>query len=158
MRALILSAVTACGIDQLSKLIVVHWMNLKEIRAIDVLPPILNFRMGWNQGVNFGLFGSESDVMRWALIALALGICVAVILWLRREGGGLAAEISAGLLVGGAIANVIDRVIYGAVADFLNMSCCGLNNPFTFNLADVAIFAGAVGLVFFAGKPDKNPS
>ncbi|WP_424972553.1 signal peptidase II [Dinoroseobacter sp. S76] len=158
MRALILSAVAACALDQLSKLIVVHWMNLKEIRAIDVLPPILNFRMGWNQGVNFGLFGSDSDLMRWVLIALALGICVAVVIWVRREGGGRAAEISAGLLVGGAIANVIDRVIYGAVADFLNMSCCGIRNPFTFNLADVTIFAGALGLVIFAGKSEKNPS
>ena len=56
--------------------------------------------------------------------------------------------ISAGLLVGGALANVLDRLIYGAVADFLNMSCCGITNPFSFNIADVWIFVGAVGLIF----------
>ena len=57
-----------------------------------------------------------------------------------------------GLLIGGALANVLDRVIYGYVLDFLNMSCCGINNPFVFNLADVFIFAGAIGLVLFEGK------
>lgn len=158
MRTLGLAALVAFGIDQLSKLIVVHWMNLKEIRALDVLPPVLNFRMGWNHGVNFGLFGSDSELMRWILIALALGICVGVAVWIRREGGGPRVEISAGLLIGGALANVLDRVIYGAVADFLNMSCCGIRNPFTFNLADVAIFAGAIGLVLFTGKTGKNPT
>jgi signal peptidase II len=158
MRALGLAALGAFGIDQLSKLVVVHWMNLKEIRAMDILPPVLNFRMGWNHGVNFGLFGSDSEAMRWILIALALGICAGVLVWIRREGGGRRVEISAGLLIGGALANVLDRVIYGAVADFLNMSCCGIRNPFTFNLADVAIFAGALGLVLFTGKTDKNPA
>ena len=58
----------------------------------------------------------------------------------------------AGLLIGGALGNVVDRVLYGAVADFLNMSCCGIENPFAFNVADVAIFAGAIGLVLFTGK------
>lgn len=158
MRALLVSAGLAFAVDQLSKLIVVHWLNLKEIRGLDVLPPLLNFRMGWNRGVNFGLFGSDSDVMRWGLIILALIICAAVFVWVRREAGGLRVDISAGLLIGGALANVLDRVIYGAVADFLNMSCCGIHNPFTFNLADVAIFAGALGLVLFTGKTDKNPT
>jgi len=54
---------------------------------------------------------------------------------------------------------VIDRVIYGAVADFLNMSCCGFNNPFSFNIADIAVFIGAVRLVLFtSGETEQNPS
>ena len=56
------------------------------------------------------------------------------------------------MLIGGALGNVVDRVVYGAVADFLNMSCCGIENPFAFNVADVAIFVGAIGLVLFTGK------
>ena len=60
------------------------------------------------------------------------------------------AQLSGGLLVGGALGNVVDRVAYGAVADFLNMSCCGIENPYAFNVADIAIFAGALGLVIFA--------
>ncbi|MCC5973356.1 MAG: signal peptidase II, partial [Rubellimicrobium sp.] len=60
-------------------------------------------------------------------------------------------QVSAGLLVGGALGNVVDRLLYGAVADFLNMSCCGISNPYAFNVADIAVFAGAIGLVIFTG-------
>ena len=66
-----------------------------------------------------------------------------------------AARISAGLLVGGALGNVIDRLIHGYVLDFLNNSCCGYNNPFVYNTADLFIFAGAIGLIFFADDKKK---
>ena len=56
------------------------------------------------------------------------------------------------MLIGGALGNVIDRIVYGAVADFLNMSCCGFDNPFAFNVADIAIFIGAFGLILFTGE------
>ena len=75
-----------------------------------------------------------------------------------RENGNRWTFIWAGVLVGGAIGNVVDRIIYGAVADFLNMSCCGIDNPFAFNVADVAIFVGAVGLVLTTGDGKKKPS
>jgi signal peptidase II len=69
--------------------------------------------------------------------------------WWVRSNKDAAIRICVGLIIGGAIGNVIDRIIFGAVADFLNMSCCGVNNPFSFNLADIAIFLGAIGLIFF---------
>jgi len=119
-----------------------------------VFPPYLTFRMAWNEGVNFGLF-ADFD-MRWVLIALAVAISGIVIYWLRRDGGGRWTYLSAGLLIGGAAGNVVDRVIYGAVADFLNMSCCGIDNPYAFNVADIAIFIGAVGLVIFGGEADSK--
>ncbi len=68
--------------------------------------------------------------------------------------------LAAGLLVGGALGNALDRVLHGAVADFLNMSCCGIRNPYAFNLADVGIFAGAIALVIWAkpaGARDERP-
>jgi len=65
-------------------------------------------------------------------------------------------QISTGLLIGGALGNVVDRVVYGAVADFLNMSCCGWNNPFSFNVADITIFAGAIGLVLLSGGSPRG--
>ena len=65
-------------------------------------------------------------------------------------------RLSAGVLIGGALGNVVDRVAYGAVADFLNMSCCGIDNPFSFNVADIAIFVGAVGLILFTGKNPRD--
>lgn len=137
-------------LDQASKWLVVHWMDLRTRLEIDVWPPFLNLRMAWNRGVNFGLFADVD--MRWVLVALAIGISVFVILWVRREGGSRLVHVSAGLLVGGALGNVVDRVLYGAVADFLNMSCCGIENPYAFNVADIAVFLGAVGLVLFAGR------
>lgn len=152
MRLLYLVTVLVFAIDQLSKYFVVHVMNLAQLGAIDVLPPFLNFRMAWNTGINFGLFSDDASLLRWGLIVGSIVISFLVYLWIRRDGGGVALEISGGLLIGGAFGNVIDRLLYGAVADFLNMSCCGITNPFAFNVADVAIFAGAAGLIVFAGR------
>lgn len=155
MRALGLAALLAFMIDQISKYLVIHVMDLSRIRSIDVLPPILNFRYGENRGINFGLFGDGSEASRWVLVGLALVICLAILIWSRRQDLGLWAQIGAGLLVGGALGNVLDRLLYGYVLDFLNMSCCWINNPFVFNLADVFIFAGAIALVFLAPDPKK---
>jgi len=146
-----LTALITLVLDQLSKLGVVQLLDLKMRGQIDVLPPFLTFRMAWNRGVNFGLLSSDSHATRWILIAVALGISAWVVWWVARGQMRLLAQISAGLLVGGAIGNVIDRLVYGAVADFLNMSCCGFHNPWAFNIADIAIFAGAIGLALFAG-------
>ena len=152
MRLTIITGFVVFLADQISKYLVVQYMDLKTIGSINVLPPFLNFRMAWNRGVNFGLFSNDVLVMRWFLIALALIISAWVLIWVRREAPGKMGWISAGLLVGGAMGNVIDRLIYGAVADFLNMSCCGIDNPFAFNVADIAVFAGAIGLIIFTGN------
>ncbi|MGR3756224.1 MAG: signal peptidase II [Tranquillimonas sp.] len=152
MRLLFRTAAIVFVIDQLTKLIVVQILNLRSVGSVDLLPPYLNLRMAWNQGVNFGLFAGSGDLTRWILIGVALAISAWVVLWMRREKAGRRALISAGLLVGGALGNVMDRLLYGAVADFLNMSCCGFENPYAFNVADISIFAGAAGLVLFTGR------
>jgi len=82
------------------------------------------------------------------LIGVSAVFVFGILFWLRKTATWKPA-ISAGLIVGGAIGNVIDRVQYGAVADFLNMSCCGFDNPFSFNVADIAIFAGVAGILIF---------
>lgn len=139
-------------LDQATKYFVVHLLDLRTLGEIDVLPPLLNFRMAWNYGINFGLLSGQTNMTRWILVALALAVIAFVIHWIWRSSPTRLGLISAGLLIGGAIGNVIDRILYGAVADFLNMSCCGLENPYAFNVADITIFAGALGLVFFADK------
>ncbi len=144
------------ALDQASKVLVVHAMDLKTRGAIEVLPPYLNLRMAWNRGVNFGLLAGDGDVTRWVLVGLALAISAVVMVWLFRARDDLRVQVSGGPLVGGAIGNVIDRLAYGAVADFLNMSCCWIENPYAFNVADIAIFAGALGLVLFADRR-KDP-
>lgn len=157
MRRFWITAAIIFVLDQLTKLAVVHGLDLINRGEIDVFPPYLTFRMAWNYGINFGLLSHGSDWARWGLIVLALVISAWVVWWMRGERGNWKAEVAGGLLVGGALGNIIDRIAYGAVADFLNMSCCGIENPYAFNVADIAIFAGALGLVIFAKgtEPDK---
>ncbi|WP_170571592.1 signal peptidase II [Ruegeria atlantica] len=150
-RLLFWAALAAFLIDQISKYLVVHVMRVAE-GNIDVLPPLLVFKYGENRGINFGLFQGNSEAARWVLIGISLAISIGVLVWLIRSTPSKLMLFCGGLLIGGALANVVDRVLYGYVLDFLNMSCCGIKNPFVFNLADVFIFAGAFGLVFFDGK------
>ena len=164
MRAAALTAAAVFALDQGTKVWIVHGLDLKSRFAIDVWPPYLNLRMAWNTGVNFGLFSHGSELVRWGLVGLSLAVALGIWLWVRGLPPRPVVRVSAGLLVGGALGNALDRVLYGAVADFLNMSCCGWRNPWAFNVADVAIFAGAFGLLLFAGRetaggagPDKTP-
>ena len=135
--------------DQLSKWWVVEALGLEERLVIPVLPPFLTFRMAWNTGINFGLFGGGSEATRWVLIAISVAVSAALVWWVLRQ-QSRAMAIGAGLVLGGAIGNAWDRLTRGAVADFLNTSCCGIDNPFSFNIADIAIFAGAVWIALKA--------
>ncbi|WP_109313575.1 signal peptidase II [Ruegeria sp. AU67] len=150
-RLLLWAALAALLIDQISKYLVVHVMRVAD-GNIDVLPPLLVFKYGENRGINFGLFQGNTDAARWALIGVSMVIAIGVLIWLMRTAPSKLMLVCGGLLIGGALGNVVDRLLYGYVLDFLNMSCCGINNPFVFNLADVFIFAGAIGLVVFEGK------
>lgn len=152
MRAAALAALVTFGLDQASKLAVVQGLDLANRGEIDVWPPFLVFRMAWNRGINFGLLAGHTDLARWLLIAVACAISAWVWFWVRKTEPSRLTQVCAGLLVGGALGNVIDRLVYGSVADFLNMSCCGIENPYAFNVADIAIFLGALGLALFAGK------
>lgn len=152
MRLAAKTALATFALDQGSKIAVLQILKLDDVGQIDVLPPWLTFRMAWNQGINFGLFANSADAVRWGLVALAIAISVWIWVWVRRGPHSGIVQIAAGLLIGGALGNVIDRVFYGAVADFLNMSAPGIENPYSFNVADIAIFVGAIGLVLFTGR------
>ncbi|WP_438956595.1 signal peptidase II [Cognatiyoonia sp.] len=156
MQLLYWTAFIVFVVDQASKWVVVQWLDLPNTDEgrISILPGLVEFRTAWNRGVNFGLF-AEFD-MRWVLIVVSIAIVVAVLIWLHRTRSTRLGYIAGGLLVGGALGNVIDRVAYGAVADFLNVTCCGYYNPYAFNVADIAIFAGAVGLAFLPDPKAKK--
>ena len=155
-RWMIWGAVLSFLADQASKYLVIHWMGLDQRHRIDVLPPFLNFRYGENTGINFGLFGGGDEAARWILIGLSVVICIALAVWiLRGQGKSRGMQLSAGLVIGGALGNVADRLFYGYVLDFLNTSCCGIQNPYVFNVADIFIFGGAAGLIFFDGRSKK---
>jgi signal peptidase II len=156
MRLMFIVGLLVFIADQISKYVVIHMMGISPSNKMDLLPPILNLRYGENRGVNFGLFGSDSEATRWTLIVVALIICLAVGIWVLRNAQPRIVQISAGCLIGGALGNVFDRVYYGYVLDFLNTSCCGLNNPTVYNVGDIFIFAGALGLVFFAKESGSD--
>jgi signal peptidase II len=153
MRAFTITALVIFVADQALKWLVVVRLDLIHRGVIEVFPPFLTLRMAWNRGINFGLFGDHD--LRWWLIAVALAICVWVVTWVRSD-RRWPVQVAGGLLVGGALGNVIDRITWGAVADFLNMSCCGIDNPYAFNIADISIFAGAIGLILVSGGK-KDP-
>jgi signal peptidase II len=137
--------------DQASKAWILGPLDLPTRGPIDVLP-ILRLNMVWNQGVSFGLFNSHGDLGRWALTAFETGVAIALALWARRAERPVLA-LALGLVMGGAIGNVIDRVRYGAVVDFIDVTA--LHFPWVFNLADSAINVGVALLIWDALMPSK---
>ena len=140
--------------DQASK----WWIVSSVMQPPRVIPvmPFFNLVMGWNRGVSFGLFNSDSSLNDWVLPLVALVIVCFLVVWLlRAENRVMAAAL--GSVIGGAIGNVIDRFNYGAVADFLDVHMGGYHFP-AFNVADAGISIGAIILVVDSlfSSPDKN--
>lgn len=128
-------------VDRLTKLWIVEGMNLEQAGRIEVIPGFFNLIMAWNRGINFGLGSGTSPMI---LIGIAIGVSLALTFWTMRK-GRMTLGLGTGLVVGGALGNAWDRATHWrAVADFLNVTCCGIHNPYSFNIADIAIFAGAV--------------
>lgn len=141
VMAYVIAAVVAV-LDQISKYWVLDVIHLRE--PIPVLP-FFQLSMVWNQGVSFGLLRAGSDEARWTLVAFALVVVIALAVWSRRPARPLTA-VALGLVMGGAVGNnLIDRVRFGAVADFLDFHA--LYFPWIFNLADSAISIGVALLL-----------
>ncbi|WP_341896242.1 signal peptidase II [Ferrovibrio terrae] len=150
----LLLAVAILVADQISKLFFLDLMQQNP--AGIVVTPFFNLVMVWNSGVSFGLFQEDSDFRSWTLIGVALGVLVWLGLWLWRCQSGLVAA-ALGLIIGGAIGNVIDRLRFGAVFDFLDFHAFGQHWP-AFNLADSAIVVGVVLLLIDGFRPQKTAS
>ncbi len=123
------------------------WDSEKEKFETLTVAPFLDIVMVWNQGVSFGMFdpGESADsaqTLQLILISLALVICVFLMVWLALV-QGRTPSIGIGLVVGGAIGNVIDRIKFGAVADFLDFHYNDMHWP-AFNVADACITVGAI--------------
>ena len=144
------------AIDQASKWWVLEVLNLPVLRQV-VLLPVLNLTMVWNQGVTFGLLSGFGEWGHLVLAAVALAVVFALAVWLCRVESRLAA-IAIGAIAGGAIGNVIDRLRFGAVVDFIHAH---VNTPwghfswYVFNVADAAIVCGVVALIIDSQLPRK---
>ena len=142
-------AVATVVCDQLHKAWMITIFGDTQRPKITVTP-FFDLVLVWNRGISYGLFKQNSDAGRWVLIGFAVAAAIALTYWLAQLQTRLAAA-SVGLIIGGALGNAIDRVHYGAVADFFSFHVSGFN-WYVFNLADVAIVAGVVGLLYDSFK------
>lgn len=137
-----------------------YFVDQRETYAMREITGFLNFVMVWNTGISFGLFSDDSSMegshnQALILIALSLMISLMLLVWLALARGRLLAWALA-MIVGGAVANVLDRVRFGAVADFVDVHVAGFHWP-AFNLADSCIVIGAFLLVIDTlTTKDKN--
>jgi len=138
------TAALAILIDQAHKAWMLGPFAIEEKRRV-ALTPFLDLIMVWNRGVSYGLLTQDSDLGRWLLIALGIAGSALFSWWLWGTERPLAA-LALGLVIGGAVSNVIDRLVYGAVADFF-LFHVGSFEWYVFNLADVWIVAGVIGLL-----------
>ncbi len=133
-------------IDQLTKWIVTGPLGINFLGASREIVSFFDLRFVQNMGVSLGLLRAESDVARWALVAMTAAIAVAVTWWMWREEKG-ADKVALGLVLGGAIGNILDRVRLGYVVDFADLHF-GEWRPFlVFNVADAAITVGVLILL-----------
>jgi signal peptidase II len=144
-------------VDQCTKLLADARLSLHETI---VLYPMLAIRKAYNSGAAFSFLGDASGWQRWFFIALAIGVIVLLVTWLRR----LPADqkwtaLALALILGGAAGNLVDRVVYGHVIDFIDVFYGSWHWP-TFNIADSAITAGAVLLLLeaFTGRHGDAPA
>ncbi len=141
-------------LDQASKWWVLEVFDLPEKVSVAVLP-MLNLTMVWNRGITFGLLNSDSAVASTVLAAVALAVVVALAMWLRRA-ESMAVALALGAVAGGAVGNVIDRLRFGAVVDFIHLHAWGWS-WYVFNVADAAIVVGVGVLLLDSLLSGRSP-
>ncbi len=139
--------------DQASKLWILEGLRLPQLGRVDLLP-VLSFTMVWNPGVTFGLFRADGVWGPLLLVGVAVAIVAALAVWLRRAESMLVA-VSLGAIAGGAVGNVIDRLRFGAVVDFIHVHAGGWS-WYVFNVADAAIVCGVGALVLDGLLPGRR--
>ncbi len=141
--------------DQASKTAVLAWSQ-SWAGPLQPVTPFLDFAALWNTGISYGLF-PQGEAGRWVLVGIKVVAAILFAVWLTRTRRGLEA-VALGLLIGGAIGNAVDRVVYGAVFDFVSLHAFGYH-WYVFNIADVAVVVG-VGLLLYDtlfARASKSP-
>jgi signal peptidase II len=156
LRSGIIAAVVTLVLDQASKFWLLHVLDIAHRGAVRVTP-FFDLVLAWNTGISYGWFQNEDATGQAILVAVKAVAVIALAIWMARSRTAMA-TIALGLIIGGAIGNAIDRFTYGAVVDFalFHVEIAGKTfNWYVFNLADVAIVAGVVALLYdsFLGVP-----
>jgi lipoprotein signal peptidase len=142
-------------LEQISKWIVLGPLDLRNTFQIRILP-IFNLTYTENHGISLGMFQASSDAMRWALVAVTAAIAAGVAVWITRE-DKRGDQIALGMVLGGALGNILDRVRHGYVVDFADLHFGDFRPFFIFNVADAAISIGVVILLLRAFLVKERP-
>ena len=145
----VISAVVTLVLDQASMTWLLHVFDIAHRGTVKVTP-FFDLVLAWNIGISFGWLQNDSQLVQFGLMAVKAIAVVALAIWMARSRTPLA-TVSLGMIIGGAIGNAIDRFVYGAVVDFalFHIQIAGKTfNWYVFNLADVAIVAGVMALLY----------
>ena len=152
----LVAAALALFADQASKFGLLYgagFLHMAPGQSIPVLP-FFNLVMVWNPGVSYGLFAASSAFGTAVLVLVSLAAVVGLGYWLWSM-NSLSLAVGVGLVIGGALGNLIDRLVYGRVADFFHFYAFGYD-WYVFNIADVAITLGAVAIIYEVVKPQAE--
>jgi signal peptidase II len=136
------------ALDQLTKWIVAGPLRLQAVRQIEILP-IFNLTWTENNGISLGLLNAETEAGRWMLVALTGAIAIGVAFWIGRE-KQRGDQVALGMVLGGALGNILDRIRFGYVVDFADLHFGDFRPFLVFNVADAAISIGVVILLLRA--------
>ena len=153
------AALFVLAADQASKFYAIGLLGGPEHPVI-VMTPFLALTISWNRGIAYTMLRSDGDLGRYALIGLALVAVCFLSIWLWRA-RGLAKSAGLGCLIGGALGNALDRLVHGAVADFLYFHTpfsLGPLSNYVFNLADAGIVAGVALLLYDSLVTPEGPT
>jgi signal peptidase II len=150
------AAVLSLVADQGSKIALLYGASFWRMAPGETIPvlPFFNLVMVWNPGISYGLFPASGRLGTWALEAATLAVIVFLGFWLWKSRDSLVA-LGCGLIVGGGLGNLIDRLLYGRVADFFHFHGFGYD-WYVFNIADLAVTLGAVAFIYDVLKPAES--
>jgi signal peptidase II len=144
-----LIALVVFALDQLTKWIVTDPMGLSQIGDEHVFLPIFSFTVTHNEGISLGLLNATNPVGRWMLVALTSAIAIGVAVWIGREKNKID-QAALGMVLGGALGNILDRTLHGYVVDFLDLHFGNFRPFLVFNVGDAAISIAVVVLLLRA--------
>ena len=148
-------AILVFALDQFAKWAVTGPLGINQLGDQLVLLPIFNFTYTQNNGISLGLFNAQTDVGRWMLVALTSAIAIGVAVWIGREKNRID-QAALGMVLGGALGNILDRTLHGYVVDFADLHFGDFRPFLVFNVGDAAISIAVVILLLRAFLTRKD--